>query len=66
MTVTRHPPYFSLFPLLKIKLKSRHFDTIEAMEAESQWVLKTLTELKFQEAFKKMAESLGTVYTRGS
>jgi hypothetical protein len=51
MTVTPHPPYspdlapcdFSLFPRLKIKLKGRHFDTIEVIEAESQEVVNTLT-----------------------
>jgi hypothetical protein len=42
-----------LFPQLKIKLKSRHFDTTEAIEAESQAVLNTLTEHDFQDAFKK-------------
>jgi hypothetical protein len=34
MTVIHHPPYFSLFPQLKIKLKGRHFDTNEVIEAE--------------------------------
>jgi histone-lysine N-methyltransferase SETMAR len=61
MTVVLHPPYssdlvpcdFSLFPQLKIKLKGRHFDTIERIEAESQAVLNTLTEHDFQDAFKK-------------
>jgi hypothetical protein len=28
MTVVPYPPYFSLFPQLKIKLKDRHFDAI--------------------------------------
>jgi hypothetical protein len=50
--VVPDPPYFSLFPRLKIKLKGRHFDTAEVMEAESQAVLNTLTELDFQDAFK--------------
>jgi hypothetical protein len=58
MTLVPHPPYFSLFPRLKIKLKGHHFDTIEVIEAESQAVLSTLTEHDFQGAFK-MAESLG-------
>jgi hypothetical protein len=58
MTVITHPPYspycdLSLFPQLKIKLKGRHFDTIEVIEAESQVVLNTLTEHDFQDAFKK-------------
>jgi hypothetical protein len=42
-----------LFPRLTIKLKGRHFDTIEVMEAESQAVLNTLTERDSQVAFKK-------------
>jgi hypothetical protein len=36
-----------------MKLESRHFDTIEVIKAESQPVLKTLTEHNFQGAFKK-------------
>jgi hypothetical protein len=39
---------------LKIKLKGRHFDTIEVVEAELQAVLNTLSEHNFQDAFKKM------------
>jgi hypothetical protein len=42
-----------LFPQLKIKLKGRHFDTTEVLEAESQAVLNTLTAHNFQDAFKK-------------
>jgi hypothetical protein len=53
MTVVLHQSYFSLFPRLKIKLKVRHFDTIELIDAESQAVLNTLTEHGFQDAFKK-------------
>jgi hypothetical protein len=37
----------------KTKLKGRHFDTIEVIEAESQVVPNTLTEYNFQRAFKK-------------
>jgi hypothetical protein len=37
---------------LKIKLKGRHFDTIEVNQTESQAVLNTLTEHDFQDAFK--------------
>jgi hypothetical protein len=50
----RPPPtlLFSISPL-NIKLKGRHFDTIEAIEAESQVMLNTLTEHDFQCAFKK-------------
>jgi hypothetical protein len=36
---------------LKIKLKGRHFDTIEVIEAESQAVLNSLTEHDFQDAY---------------
>jgi hypothetical protein len=35
MTVVPHPPHFSLFLRFKIKLKGRHFDTTEVIEAES-------------------------------
>jgi hypothetical protein len=51
MSVVPNPPYFSLFPRLKVKLKGRHFDKIELIEAESQAVLNTLTEHDFQDAF---------------
>jgi hypothetical protein len=37
------PPVTSPFPQFKIKLKGRHFDTIEVIKAESQAVLNTLT-----------------------
>jgi hypothetical protein len=53
MTIVPHPPHFSLFPRLKIKLKCRHFDAIEVMEAELQVVLNTHTEHGFQDAFKQ-------------
>jgi hypothetical protein len=41
--VVPHPPYFSLLPQLKIKLKGRHFDTTTVIEAETQAVLKNTT-----------------------
>jgi hypothetical protein len=53
MAIVFHPPYFSMFPWLKIKLKGHHFDTIEVIDAELQAVLNTLTEHDFQDAFKK-------------
>jgi hypothetical protein len=37
----------SLFPGCNIKLKVRHFDTIEVIEAESLAMLNTLTEHRF-------------------
>jgi hypothetical protein len=51
MTVFPHPPTF-LFLRLKIKLKGRHFNTAEVIEAESQAVLNALIEHDFQDAFK--------------
>jgi hypothetical protein len=51
MIVVSHTPYFSLLPRLKIKLKGRHFDTIEVIEAGSQAVLNTFTEHDFMDAF---------------
>jgi hypothetical protein len=53
MTVVTHQPSFSLFTRLKIKLRGRHLDTIEVMEAESQSALNTLTEHDFQDALKE-------------
>jgi hypothetical protein len=49
-----HSPPTLLFPFprLKTKLKGRHFDTIEVIEAESQTGLSILTEHDFQDAFK--------------
>jgi hypothetical protein len=41
-----------LFHRLKMKLKGRHFDTTEVIEAESQSVPNTLTEHDFHDAFK--------------
>jgi hypothetical protein len=41
---------------MKIKLKGRHFDTDEMIEAESQVVLSILTEHDFQDSFKKWQE----------
>jgi hypothetical protein len=64
MTVVPHPPYFSLFPLLKIKLKGRHFDTLEVVEEESQAVL-NISQNTTSSMHLKMAEALGTVYKRG-
>jgi hypothetical protein len=54
MTVVPHPPNFSLFFQLKIKLKCRPFDTTEVIESELQMMLNTLTEHDFHNAFKKL------------
>jgi hypothetical protein len=45
-----HPPYCSLSPRLKMKLKGRHFDIIERIEAKSQAVLNIITEHNLQDA----------------
>jgi hypothetical protein len=55
MTVVPHPPFFSLFPRLMIKMKGHHFDTIEVTGAESQAVLNILTEHYFQDTLKNGA-----------
>jgi cellulose biosynthesis protein BcsQ len=47
-------PTFVCFPLLKMKLKGRHFNINEVIEAESQAVLNTLTDHNFQDALKKL------------
>jgi hypothetical protein len=60
LTVIPHPPYlrdlapcdFFLFPKMNIKLKRRRFDTVEEIQAESQKVLKTLTQKDFQDSFQ--------------
>jgi hypothetical protein len=52
MTIAPHPLYFSLFSRRKIKPKGCHFDTVEAMEAESQALLNTFTEHEFHDAFE--------------
>jgi hypothetical protein len=54
MTGIPHPPtlLFS-FSGLKIKLKGRHFDTIEVIKIELQAVMNTLTEQDFHNALKK-------------
>jgi hypothetical protein len=49
---------------LKIKLKCRHFDTIEVIDAESQVVLNILTEHKLQDAFKNDRIAGNSAYTK--
>jgi hypothetical protein len=49
---------------VNIKLKGRHFDTTEGIEAESQAVLNTLTEHNFQDAFKNAATLGNCAYAR--
>jgi hypothetical protein len=40
ITVVSHPPHSFLLPRLQTKLKDRHFDAVEVIEAESQAVPK--------------------------
>jgi hypothetical protein len=49
---------------MKIKLKGHHFDTIEMFEVEWQAVLNTLTEHKFQDAFRKVRSAGKNTYAR--
>jgi hypothetical protein len=56
-TAIPHPPYFSLFPHLKIKLKGCLL--IQLIEAELQAVLNTLMEHNSQDAFKNNGRSAG-------
>jgi hypothetical protein len=66
ITVVPHPPCspdlppcgFSLFPRLKMKVKGHYFDILKVIKEESQVVLNTLTELNFQDAFKKWQKCL--------
>jgi hypothetical protein len=52
----------TLISWLSIKLKGRHFDTTEVIEAESQAVLNSLTEHDFQVAFKNERSAGNGVY----
>jgi hypothetical protein len=65
MAVVPYSSYFVLIPRLKIKLKGRHFDTTEVIEAESQAVLNTPTKHTTSRVHLKMAEALGTVHRCG-
>jgi hypothetical protein len=64
MTVVPLPLYISLFPRLKIKLKGRHFDSIEVIKTRSQAVLNTLTEREFQDAYKNGRSPGNCAYAR--
>jgi hypothetical protein len=49
---------------MNLKLKDRHFDTTEVIEAESQAVLNTFTEHDLQNAFRKGRSSGNGSYAR--
>ena len=61
MTTVPHPAYspdvassdFYVFPKMKLRLKGRHFLSIEEIQAKSQWVLNMLTPADFNECFQK-------------
>jgi hypothetical protein len=63
MTVLPPTLVFTFF-LSKIKLKDRHFDIIDAIEAESQAMLNTITEHDFQDAFKNVRNGENGAYAR--
>jgi hypothetical protein len=48
-----------------MKLKDRHFDTTEVIDADSKAVLNTSANTTPRMCLKKVAEPLGTVHTRG-
>jgi hypothetical protein len=64
MTIVPHAPYFSRFTRLKIKLKGRHFDTIEVIEAERRWWWTHWQNITFRMRLK-IAVALRTMHTRG-
>jgi histone-lysine N-methyltransferase SETMAR len=74
MAVIPHPPYspdlslydFFLFAKIKLKLKGHRFGTIEEIQAESQRVFDTVTEMEFQEAFQKWRRSDRFMYAGGN
>jgi hypothetical protein len=60
MVIVPHPPYsldldscdFALFPILKVKLKGRRFETVPDIQRESQAVLDSIKENAFHGAFE--------------
>jgi hypothetical protein len=63
MTVVPHPSYISLFPRMKVKLKGRHFDTSEVIEADAGGV--EHSQNTTPRMHLKIDAALGTVHTRG-
>jgi hypothetical protein len=56
-----HTPYFYQFHRLKVKLKGRHFDTIEVIAGGAEHSHRT----RLPGFIYKMAEALGKVHTHG-
>jgi hypothetical protein len=63
MTTVHHTHIF-FDPPLKIKLKGRHFDTIEVIETEPQSVLNIFREHELQDTFKSGRSSGNVAYAR--
>jgi hypothetical protein len=53
-----------MFPRLKIKHKSGHFDTTEVIEAESQALLNIFAEHNFQDTLKNGRNAWKSAYAR--
>jgi hypothetical protein len=49
---------------MNIKLKGRHFDIIDVIEAESQAALSTITEQEFQDAFNNGRSAGNCTYAK--
>jgi hypothetical protein len=62
LSSSTHPTF--LFPWLKIKLRGRHFDTVEVIEAESQVIPDTFTEHDFRMHFKNGRSTGSSAYAR--
>ena len=71
MTVIPHSPYspelapcdFFLFPMLKLRMKGRRFDTVEGIQEESQRVFDTIPKKRLPGMLPSMAETLGPLYS---
>jgi hypothetical protein len=64
MTVVPHPPYVSLFPKLKIKMKGLNFDTFVVIEAQSLSELNSPTGHGFQDTFKNGRSARNSAYAQ--
>jgi hypothetical protein len=73
MTTVPHPVYspdlapcdFYVFPKMQVRLKGRHFVSIEDIQAESQQVLNTLTPTDFNECFQKWQNRWNHIQPQG-
>jgi hypothetical protein len=73
MTTVPHPAYspdlapcnFCMFPKMKVRLKGRHFVSIEEIQAESQQVLNMLMLADFSECFQKWQNRWDRIHDQG-